>query len=191
MKYVNHKLIINHYRPVRNKSIIKEINQLYSIVDDKVENRWRTYQRKNHCECWWVPKKLLRSSIKIDDLASLVGHQRKRYNHSSTFNALNHDNYSPAINSHQDYNHYTLESNHLKLCKGIHLRAKWLPRPLLRTFLRQGPKYENGSNLPLGSLEVFIYGESFPKFQMYNEQKANGVLTRENLNANNKSVEKV
>ena len=64
----------------------------------------------------------------------------------------------------------------------------WL---LLRTFLRQGPKYENGSNLPLGSLEVFIYGESFPKFQMYNEQKANGVLTRENLNANNKSVEKV
>ena len=38
---------------------------------------------------------------------------------------------------------------------------------------------------------MFIYGESCPKFQMYNEQKANGVLTRENLNANNKSVEKV
>ena len=66
-------------------------------------------------------KKLLRLSIKIDDLASLVGHQRKRYNHSSTFNALNHDNYSPALNFHQDYNRYTSENNHLKLCKGIHL----------------------------------------------------------------------
>ena len=32
--------------------------------------------------------------------------------------------------------------------------------------------------------------ESSPKFQNYNEQKANGALTRENQNANNKSVEK-
>jgi len=43
----------------------------------------------------------------------------------------------------------------------------------------------------LGSLEVFICEESNPKFQMYNEQKANSVLTRENQNANNKSVKKV
>ena len=35
------------------------------------------------------------------------------------------------------------------------------------------------------------YGELNPKFQMYNEQKANGTLTRENQNANNKSAEKV
>ena len=34
------------------------------------------------------------------------------------------------------------------------------------------------------------YGELRPKFQMYNEQKANGDLTRENQNANNKSAEK-
>ena len=34
-------------------------------------------------------------------------------------------------------------------------------------------------------------GELSPKFQMYNEQKANGALTRENQNANNKSVKKV
>ena len=34
------------------------------------------------------------------------------------------------------------------------------------------------------------YGELNPKFQMYNEQKANGTLTRENQNANNKSAEK-
>ena len=42
-----------------------------------------------------------------------------------------------------------------------------------------------------GSLEIFICGESSTKFQMYNEQKANGALTRENQNDNNKSVEKV
>ena len=56
------------------------------------------------------------------------------------------------------------------------------------TFCNKGQKCENSSNLPLGSLEVFIYGDSSPKFQMYNEQKANGALTRENQNANNKSV---
>ena len=58
-------------------------------------------------------------------------------------------------------------------------------------FCDKGRKCKNGPNLPLGSLEVFICGESSPKFQMYNEQKANGALTRENQNANNKSVEKV
>ena len=40
------------------------------------------------------------------------------------------------------------------------------------------------------SLEMFICGGSSPKFQMYNEQKANGVLTREKQNVNNKSAEK-
>ena len=33
-------------------------------------------------------------------------------------------------------------------------------------------------------------GESSPKFQMYNEQKANDALTRENQNTNNKSTKK-
>ena len=42
---------------------------------------------------------------------------------------------------------------------------------------------------PIGFFRNVIYGESNPKFQMYNEQKANGALTRENQNANNKSVE--
>ena len=44
---------------------------------------------------------------------------------------------------------------------------------------------------PLGFFRSVYCGESSPKFQMYNKQKANGVLTRENQNANNKSVEKV
>ena len=58
-------------------------------------------------------------------------------------------------------------------------------------FCDKGRKSENGPNLPLGSLEVFIYGESSQKFQMYNEQKANGSLTRENQNTTNKNVENV
>ena len=57
-------------------------------------------------------------------------------------------------------------------------------------FCDKGRKCEKGPNLPLGSLEVFICGESSPKFQMYNEQKTNGTLTRENQNANNESAEK-
>ena len=43
---------------------------------------------------------------------------------------------------------------------------------------------------PLGFFRSVYCGESNPKFQKYNEQKANGALTRENQNANNKSVEK-
>ena len=43
---------------------------------------------------------------------------------------------------------------------------------------------------PLGFFRSVYYGESSPKFQMYNEQNANSVLTRENQNANNKSTEK-
>ena len=58
------------------------------------------------------------------------------------------------------------------------------------TFCDKGQKCENGPNLPLGSLEVFVYGESSPKFTMYKKTKANGALTRENQNANNKSAEK-
>ena len=42
----------------------------------------------------------------------------------------------------------------------------------------------------LGFFKGVYYGESRPKFQMYNEQKANGALTRDNQN-NNKSAEKV
>ena len=57
-------------------------------------------------------------------------------------------------------------------------------------FVTMAKKCEKGPNLPLGSLEVFICGESSPKFQMYNEQKVNGALTRENQNANNESAEK-
>ena len=38
--------------------------------------------------------------------------------------------------------------------------------------------------------KISVYcGESSPKFQMYNEQKTNGILTRENQNACNKSAE--
>ena len=43
---------------------------------------------------------------------------------------------------------------------------------------------------PLGFFRSVYCGESNPKFQKYNEQKANGALTRENQNANNKSAEK-
>ena len=46
------------------------------------------------------------------------------------------------------------------------------------------------SKSPLGFFRGVYCGESSPKFQMYNEQKTNGALTKENQNANNKSVEK-
>ena len=39
------------------------------------------------------------------------------------------------------------------------------------TFCDKGQKCENGPNLPLGSLEVFVYGESSPKFTMYKKQR--------------------
>ena len=38
-------------------------------------------------------------------------------------------------------------------------------------FCDKGWKCENGPNLPLGSLEVFIYGELSPKFTMYRKQR--------------------
>ena len=43
---------------------------------------------------------------------------------------------------------------------------------------------------PFGFFRSVYYGKSSSKFQMYNEQKANCALTRENQNANNKSAEK-
>ena len=58
-------------------------------------------------------------------------------------------------------------------------------------FCDKGRKCENGPNLSLGSLEVFIMENKVQNSQMYNEQKSNGALTRENNNASNKSVEKV
>ena len=43
---------------------------------------------------------------------------------------------------------------------------------------------------PFGFFRGVYCGESNPKFQIYNEQKANGALTRENQNVNNKSAKK-
>ena len=43
---------------------------------------------------------------------------------------------------------------------------------------------------PLGLFKSVYCGESNPKFQKYNEQKAKGALSRENQNANNKSAKK-
>ena len=57
-------------------------------------------------------------------------------------------------------------------------------------FLRQGLKMRECSKSLLGFFRSVYCGESSPKFQKYYEQKANGGLTRENQNANNKSAEK-
>ena len=57
-------------------------------------------------------------------------------------------------------------------------------------FLRQGSKIRERPKSPFRFFRGVYSGESSPKFQMYNEQKANGALTRENQNANNKSAEK-
>ena len=56
--------------------------------------------------------------------------------------------------------------------------------------LRQRPKMRERFKYSLGFFRSVIYGESSPKFQMYNEQKANGTLPKENQNANNKSAKK-
>ena len=56
--------------------------------------------------------------------------------------------------------------------------------------MQQGLKMRERPKSPLGFFRGIYYEESSPKFQMYNEQKANGALTRENQNANNKSAEK-
>ena len=63
--------------------------------------------------------------------------------------------------------------------------------PFVRKVLQQRSKMQERPKSSLGFFRSVYYGESSPKFQMYNEQKANGALTRENQNANNKSVEKV
>ena len=52
-------------------------------------------------------------------------------------------------------------------------------------FLRQGQKCKIRPNLPLGSLEIFICGELSPKFQIYNEQKANSTLIKEKSKCHN------
>ena len=57
-------------------------------------------------------------------------------------------------------------------------------------FLRQEPKMRERPKSPLGFFRGIYYGQSSPKFQMYNKQRANSALTRENQNANNKSVKK-
>ena len=70
--------------------------------------------------------------------------------------------------------------------------AAWLPSgvaKMLRTFLQQGPKMRERPKCFIGFFISVYCGESSSKFQMYNEQKANGTLTRENQNANNKSAE--
>ena len=46
------------------------------------------------------------------------------------------------------------------------------------------------SKSPIGFFRSVYYGELSPEFQMYNDQKANGALTRENQIVNNKSAEK-
>ena len=56
--------------------------------------------------------------------------------------------------------------------------------------MRQGPKMREQSKSPLRFFRSIYCGESNPKFQKYNEQKAKGALTRENQNANNKSAKK-
>ena len=61
----------------------------------------------------------------------------------------------------------------------------------VRDVLWQGLKIQERLKSPLGFFRGVYCEESSPKILMYNEQKANGALTKENQNANNKSVEKV
>ena len=56
---------------------------------------------------------------------------------------------------------------------------------LSRRFCDKGKKYKISPNLLLGSLEIFICGESSPKFRMYNKQKVNGALTRDKSKCHN------
>ena len=57
-------------------------------------------------------------------------------------------------------------------------------------FCDKGQKCKISLNLSLGSLEVFICGESSPKFQMYNAKKAIGALTREKSKCHNWNTRK-
>ena len=61
---------------------------------------------------------------------------------------------------------------------------------MLGRFCDKGQKCKISPNLPLDSLEVFICGESRPKFQMFNEQKAIGALTREKSKCHNWNTRK-
>ena len=49
------------------------------------------------------------------------------------------------------------------------------------TFCDKGRKCENDLNLPLGSLEVFVYGESSPKLTMYKKKKRLMVLRQKRI----------
>ena len=59
---------------------------------------------------------------------------------------------------------------------------------MLGTFLQQEPKMRELPKSPIGFFRGVYCGESSPKFQMYNENKANGALERENQNAYKKSA---
>ena len=59
---------------------------------------------------------------------------------------------------------------------------------MLGTFLQQGPKMREWPKSPIGFFRGVYCGESSPKFKMYNENKTNGALARENQNAYNKSA---
>ena len=55
---------------------------------------------------------------------------------------------------------------HNKISQNLKWRAKMLGH-CWGYFYDKGQKCKNDPNLPLGSLEIFICGESTPKFQMY------------------------
>ena len=63
-------------------------------------------------------------------------------------------------------------------------------KTMLGTFCDKGQKCKISPNLSLGSLEMFICGESNPKFQIYNKQKANGALIREKSKKHNWNTRK-
>ena len=63
---------------------------------------------------------------------------------------------------------------HLRIHYFSYFSATWLPSRVAKmsgTFCDKGEKCENNPNLPLGSFEVFICGESSPKFTMYRKKK--------------------
>ena len=55
-------------------------------------------------------------------------------------------------------------------------------RLVLGTFCYKGQKCKNGSNLPLGSLDSFVSGDSNPKFTMYSKQRLIVLCGKRNQN---------
>ena len=91
------------------------------------------------------------------------------------------------------------EKNHLFACFTsleesfllFQLLDYWVESPKCwGRFCDKGQKCKISLNLPFDSLEMFICRESSPKFQMYNEQKDNGVLTRKNSKCHNWNTRK-